>query len=187
MARRKCGSDPKGDSPSLDTHNQEVEAWFLTSVARLSFQARIQNHGKGSWSFVEIPHTVSSTLGTRARVPVQGTVEGVAVRTSLLPDGVGGYTMVVNREVQHAAGVGVGSPVRCVLSIDTAPRVIGRPADLRKALTRSRPARNFFDRLSYSHQKRYVDWLTGAKRPETRKRRLGRLVERLKQGLRPDG
>ncbi len=36
--------------------------------------------------------------------------------------------------------------------------------------------------LSYPHQKEYVDWISEAKRPETRERRIARTVEMLLDG-----
>jgi uncharacterized protein YdeI (YjbR/CyaY-like superfamily) len=58
------------------------------------------------------------------------------------------------------------------------------PADLAKAL-RAAGLKNAFGTLSPSHQKEYVLWLDDAKRPETRIRRLGKIVDKLieKQAL----
>jgi uncharacterized protein YdeI (YjbR/CyaY-like superfamily) len=40
------------------------------------------------------------------------------------------------------------------------------------ALRKNKPAQVNFDKFSYSHKKEYIEWLTGAKREETRQRRL---------------
>ena len=40
------------------------------------------------------------------------------------------------------------------------------------ALRRNKPAQASFDKFSYSHKKEYIQWLTDAKREETRQRRL---------------
>jgi hypothetical protein len=40
------------------------------------------------------------------------------------------------------------------------------------ALRRNKPAQANFDKFSYSHKKEYIQWLTEAKREETRQRRL---------------
>ena len=39
-----------------------------------------------------------------------------------------------------------------------------------------------FENFSYSHKKEYVDWITDAKRDETRKRRLQTTIEWLAEG-----
>jgi uncharacterized protein YdeI (YjbR/CyaY-like superfamily) len=36
--------------------------------------------------------------------------------------------------------------------------------------------------MSYSHRREYVDWIAEAKRPETRRRRIERTLERLRAG-----
>jgi uncharacterized protein YdeI (YjbR/CyaY-like superfamily) len=57
------------------------------------------------------------------------------------------------------------------------------PEDLAVALADAR-VRDAFDRLSYTHQKEYVSWVEDAKREGTRKTRIGRSVELLKDGAR---
>lgn len=56
------------------------------------------------------------------------------------------------------------------------------PADLKSELARNAKARKTFDNFSYSHKKEYVEWITGAKREETRKRRLRTAMQWLSQG-----
>ena len=56
------------------------------------------------------------------------------------------------------------------------------PADLTKALKTSPNARATFEGLAPSHQREYVEWLTEAKRPETRAKRLATTLEWLAAG-----
>lgn len=46
----------------------------------------------------------------------------------------------------------------------------------------NRAASETFAGLSYTHQREYVEWITQAKRPETRARRVAQAVERLQEG-----
>jgi uncharacterized protein YdeI (YjbR/CyaY-like superfamily) len=65
------------------------------------------------------------------------------------------------------------------------PRVkqkINVPSDLKAALQKSAKARKTFEDFSYSHKKEYVDWITDAKRDETRKRRLQTAIQWMAQG-----
>ena len=59
---------------------------------------------------------------------------------------------------------------------------ISVPADLKAALGKNSKARKTFENFSYSHKKEYVDWITGAKRDETRNKRLKTAIEWLAQG-----
>jgi hypothetical protein len=50
------------------------------------------------------------------------------------------------------------------------------------ALQTSNKARATFEAFSPSHRREYVEWITEAKRPETRERRLATMLEWLKEG-----
>jgi uncharacterized protein YdeI (YjbR/CyaY-like superfamily) len=56
------------------------------------------------------------------------------------------------------------------------------PGDLAAALTRKAAARRTFENFSPSHKREYVDWITGAKREQTRKRRLQKAIEWMGEG-----
>lgn len=58
------------------------------------------------------------------------------------------------------------------------------PADLRAALARRPQARAFFVGLPPSHRREYVAWITEAKRPETRAKRIATTLEWLAAGKR---
>ncbi|PYK31777.1 MAG: hypothetical protein DME57_02430 [Verrucomicrobia bacterium] len=56
------------------------------------------------------------------------------------------------------------------------------PADLKAALAKNAKAKKTFENFSYSRKKEYVEWITGAKRDETRQRRLKTAIQWLSQG-----
>ena len=56
------------------------------------------------------------------------------------------------------------------------------PKDLRTALSKNKKAQKTFDEFSYSNKKDYVEWITEAKRDETRRRRLATAVTWMSQG-----
>ena len=56
------------------------------------------------------------------------------------------------------------------------------PPDLASALSKSKKAKDTFENLSPSGKREYVEWMVGAKRDETRQRRLKTAVEWLGQG-----
>lgn len=61
---------------------------------------------------------------------------------------------------------------------DTRPP-IALPRDARQALERVPRAMTAWERLSYTHRREHVEAITEAKKPETRARRIAKLVERL--------
>ncbi|HHX65141.1 MAG TPA: YdeI/OmpD-associated family protein, partial [Chloroflexi bacterium] len=58
-------------------------------------------------------------------------------------------------------------------------RVVELPDDLKRALEQNPAAKARYARLSYSHQREYVRWINDAKRPETRVRRIDKMVQML--------
>jgi uncharacterized protein YdeI (YjbR/CyaY-like superfamily) len=67
-------------------------------------------------------------------------------------------------------------------SHSNAKRRLVVPSDLKLAMANNAKARKTFEGFSYSHKKEYVDWITGAKRDETRKKRLKTAIQWLAQG-----
>jgi uncharacterized protein YdeI (YjbR/CyaY-like superfamily) len=56
------------------------------------------------------------------------------------------------------------------------------PKDLQSALRRNAKARATFERLSPSHQREYIEWITEAKKQATRDRRLQTTLQWLEEG-----
>lgn len=56
------------------------------------------------------------------------------------------------------------------------------PEDFIRILKKDKAAYKTFQAFSYSHQKEYVEWITEAKTPETRNRRMATAVEWLQKG-----
>jgi uncharacterized protein YdeI (YjbR/CyaY-like superfamily) len=56
------------------------------------------------------------------------------------------------------------------------------PADLKRGLAGNARAKAYFETLSPSHKREYVEWITGARQDATRARRLKTTLEWLAQG-----
>jgi TusA-related sulfurtransferase len=127
------------------------------------------------------PFDVPQTFGTRARVPVRGTINGFPFRSSLMPMG-GGYCMAVNKTLREGAKAVAGDEVEVVLERDTAERTIEAPAELKKELAKNKKAREKWDSLAFTIKKEMANSITGAKQEETKKRRLTKVLQVLKTG-----
>lgn len=75
---------------------------------------------------------------------------------------------------------GVKAPGGCKTRAPKPPPVA--PPDLAAALKQNRKAQATFDAFAPSHKREYVEWITEAKRPETRARRLAQAVEWMAEG-----
>lgn len=71
---------------------------------------------------------------------------------------------------------------RKIKGIDFDKKLVVPPIELEKIFSAQRKAREAFHSLSTSHQAEYVTWIEGAKRKETRTRRLEATVEKLLAG-----
>jgi hypothetical protein len=147
-------------------------------MTKIQFNVKLEAVGRGG-VFFTLPRKESTKFGVRGRVPVTGTINGYAFRSSIFPAGDGTHYMAVNREVREGAGVAAGDRVAVVMETDTAPRTVVIPPDLDKELSKSTTARVLFDKLSYTHRKEYVQWIESAKRTETRTRRIKQILDRL--------
>ena len=88
----------------------------------------------------------------------------------------------VSAAVREAAGIAAGDEVDVELTVDDAPRDVDVPSDLAAALEARPEARRFFDSLTDSQRKTFVLSVTGAKKPDTRARRVEAAVAALVDG-----
>jgi hypothetical protein len=147
-----------------------------------TFRAVIQNAGGGG-AFVEVPFDVEAAFGSK-RPKIKAMIEGVPYRGILTRMGTECHLLIILKEIREQIGKTFGDEVTITVEPDTEPRVIEIPEDLMKELKKDKEAQAFFDKLSYTHQKEYVNWITEAKKEETRRSRITKTVEMLKKGKR---
>src|SRR5688572_23117839 len=131
-----------------------------------------ENEGDGSTGFFEVPEKVVEALGQgKKRPPVVAIINGFELRTTIAVYG-GKYYIPARKEVRAAADVKHGDRVTIKMRLDDAPREVETPPELATLLKKDAPAHAAWDKLSFSHKKEYVQWITEAKREETKTRRL---------------
>jgi hypothetical protein len=129
------------------------------------------------------PFDVPTVFGTKARVPVRGTVNGYPFRSSLCNMG-DGHMMVVNKEMRAGGKCKAGDMVEVVLQRDRDARVVEVPAEIQKVIAANKAAQTTWEALSYTHQKEWVRAICEAKREETRQSRIKKMMDALKAGKR---
>jgi hypothetical protein len=150
-------------------------------LKKLKFTVTLQGKQGSSVAWLNAPFEVVEVFGTRARVPVRGTINGFPFRTSLMPMG-GCHGMAVNRTMRDGAGVQAGDSVSIVMERDVRERKVTVPPLLKKELAKSKPAQANWKKLSFTNQKEVALSITGAKQEETRQRRLAKAMDILKSG-----
>jgi hypothetical protein len=144
----------------------------------MKFPATIELDGKTATG-VRVPDEVVEALGGGHRPRVRVTLAGYSYQTSVARMR-GEFKFPVSAAVREATGVAAADTVEVEIELDTAPRVLAVPDDLRDLLGREPAAKQAFEKLSYSNQKRHVLAIDGAKTPETRQRRLAKVVDELR-------
>lgn len=128
-----------------------------------------------------VPFAVKDVFGT-ARPAVVVRVEKIGrksgsheYRSTVCRMG-GAWWVPLRRSNREAAGVEAGERVRVTLTADEKPRVVKVPKDLAAAL-RAAGLTAAWKTLSYTHQREHAEAIEGAKKAETRERRIEKCVE----------
>lgn len=125
-----------------------------------------------------MPAEVVGALEAGKRPKVAITINGHTWRSRVASMG-GRFVVGISAANRAAAGIALGDEIEMELELDTEPRVVAEPTDLAEALDADPPAREAFDQLPYGLRRKHVTAIEGAKRPETRQRRIARLIATL--------
>jgi uncharacterized protein YdeI (YjbR/CyaY-like superfamily) len=131
------------------------------------------------WVIVKVPFDPAKAWPKRNRLRVKGAINGFAFRTSLFGSAKGGHILLVNKQMQKGARVGVGGLAEIVLEPDFEERETGIPIELEKLLKQDRALKRFFEQLSPSVRKYIGAAVDAGKSPEARKRHAEQMAERM--------
>ena len=146
----------------------------------MRFSTTVELGGKTATG-MEVPAEVVTALGAGKKPAVQVTVNGHTYRSTIATMG-GRFMLPLAAEHRTAARLAAGDAVEVDVELDTAPRTVDVPADLAAALDADPELRRRFDALSYSHQRRHVLAVDGAKTDATRERRVAGVLAALTGG-----
>jgi bacteriocin resistance YdeI/OmpD-like protein/uncharacterized protein DUF1905 len=158
----------------------------LKKPGPIEFDAEIMTEeGAGSVAWVEFPFDLKETYGKGNLVPVNALFDGrVAYRGSLATMGGDCGLLMIRTDKRNELGKKPGDRIRVRVELDTEPRTIELSADAQSALDAMPAVAEQWNALSYSHQREYHQWIEEAKRPETRQKRIAKMVEMVGEGLR---
>ncbi|MFN0174266.1 MAG: YdeI/OmpD-associated family protein [Saprospiraceae bacterium] len=128
---------------------------------------------------VNFPYDVQEVYGVRGQVKVKVTFDGVPYRGSLAKMGHHCHFLLVRKDIRKLIGKNAGDTVHVTVQRDTEERIVEVPAELAELFGQNPAAQAYYEKLSYTHRKEYVQWINEAKRPETRQKRLDRTIEML--------
>ncbi|MFE3254749.1 YdeI/OmpD-associated family protein [Nocardia sp. NPDC059091] len=143
------------------------------------FDGVIETAANGG-AYIPIPPDIITALGGGGRIPVQATFDGIPYRGSIANMGAGPCLGLL-KAIRAELGKGAGDRVAVTVERDAVERAIAVPDDLAAAL-REAGVQDAFDGLSYTNRREHVTAVTDAKKPETRTRRIGKIVDSLAGG-----
>lgn len=150
-------------------------------MSQQTFETMIEAGERGR-VFITFPFDPASVWGKKQRHYVKGTLNGTPFQGSLgIRDGQ--HFMPLNKDLQKSAGLSPGDQVKVVVEADEAQRR-DFPDDLTQALQAEPAVRQFFDSLTIFQVNTYVEWITSAKKAETRANRIQETIVALKAGKR---
>ena len=152
----------------------------MASPKKYEFEASIRKHKGMDSGYIEFPYDVEKEFDTRGQVKVKASFDGYPYRGSLTSRGLDCHWLIVTQKVRKAIGKDPGDTVHVTIERDMEPRTVEVPKMLQEWLDDHPGEKKFFDALAYTYRKEYVQWITGAKREETRRRRLKNTFEMLK-------
>ncbi len=127
---------------------------------------------------IRIPAEVVAALGTQKRPKVKVTVNGYTYRNTVAVFG-DVFMVGVSQAHREASGLKACNQIEVTLELDTEPRTVEVPEDLRAALSEKAGAMDKFDALAFSRRKEFVRQVEEAKAQETRERRIAKIVAEL--------
>ena len=133
----------------------------------------------GAMCHIPVPFDPKAAFG-KVRAPVKVTLNGYTYRSTIFA--MGGVTFIPLRTSnREAAGLNGDETIAVTIALDAEPREVELPEDLGRALQSNARVWRAWQALSYTHRREHVEAVEGAKKPETRVRRIASIVESLKE------
>lgn len=145
----------------------------------------VESEKPGSWMCLVLPKAASAKLPSRGMTAIEGTINDFAFQARLEPDGQKSHWLRVDRKLSEAARAEAGDVVRLEITPAGKEPEPEMPADLRKALAAAAPkARALWSDITPIARRDWIQWITCAKRAQTRERRIRNACSMLLAGKR---
>lgn len=138
----------------------------------------------GPPAFVVLPKDASKTLPRRGRTTVLGAVNGYGFQTTLEPDGQLSHWLPLNDALLAAAKVNIGELATFEIAPVAQEPEPAVPADLQEALAAAPAAHTVWMNTTTIARVDWIHWVTSAKQPATRAKRIRDACDKLACGKR---
>ena len=150
---------------------------------KIKFSASIIQHKDMNAAYVEFPFSAEELFGKKGQVKVKAVFDKtVEYQGSLANMGTGNHCLGLTQAVRKKLGKNFGDQVEVELWQDLEERTVEIPADVQEILKENPTAKELLEKMSYTHRKEYIRWITDAKKPETRENRKSKMIEMILDG-----
>lgn len=145
---------------------------------KVTFTTTIDKDDVKNATGICVPSDAIATLDSGKKPKVVVHINNYHYRSTVAVMG-GVFMIPLSQEHRASAGVAGGDEVEVTLELDTEPRTVEVPDDLMKALSEDTTILDAFNRAAFSVRKEFVRQVLDAKTPETRQRRIAKIIEKL--------
>jgi hypothetical protein len=138
----------------------------------------------GSRTLLTLPKNASAKLTARGMTMVEGTINGFPFRAALEPNGKGSRWLRVNKALRDAVDADAANTVQVEITRAGEEPETRVPMDLSKALAAAPRAQASWADITPIARRDWTLWISSAKQPETRRRRIERACDMLASGKR---
>lgn len=146
------------------------------------FEAIIKKIPDKDATFIEIPFNVEKEFGAK-RVKVKAKFDGVEYKGSIVNMGSECHIIGITKAIRNQIEKCSGDSIFVELEKDEEVRQVELPIDFRCELEKNETALKFYNSLSYSAKRKYYQWITSAKKEETRNKRIFESVLKLESNI----
>ena len=149
----------------------------------ITFETEIKQNGTINAAFVDVPFSTEELFGKKGQVKIKALLdEKVEYRGSLAKMKSNCHLLGLTQEVRKQLGKTFGDKVTVKLWEDQEERIVEIPDDVLEVFEKNKKAFEMYQKMSYTHRKEYMRWITEAKKPETRENRKVKLIEMILAG-----
>lgn len=147
-------------------------------MKKYKFDSEIKKHEGKDATYIEVPIDVEKEFGAK-RVKVKVKFDGVDYRGSIVKMGLPCYMIGITKEIRSKIGKTYGDIIAVELEKDEEERKVELPEEFKEKLIKNNDAYKFYESLSYSQQRKYFQWITSARKEETKVKRMEEAIEKL--------
>jgi len=149
----------------------------------IRFKAIIKQSGNMNAAFVEFPFSTEELFNKKGQVKIKAVFDGkVEYRGSLAKMKSNSHILGLTREIRKELGKTFGDEISVSLTEDKEERTVEIADDILAVFNENPEAKALFDKMSYTHRKEYIRWISEAKKTDTRESRKTKMIQMILEG-----